>query len=191
MIRQIILASTSPRRKQLVELMSIKFKAVDPGYEEVTLPGVPHEKMVKLLALGKAQAAAKKYPNAIIVAADTMVSFNGKVIGKPKDKKEAAEMLRSFSGKPQTIISALAILDAKTKKVFCEAEKFKAVFKKLSSKDISNYIATGEGVDRAGAYAFQGIGFNLIARMEGDFTTAVGLPMGLLYNGLKKFGVKF
>jgi septum formation protein len=191
MKRQIILASTSPRRKQLLEILSIKFKAVDPGYEEIMQPNLNHEEQVKFLAFGKAKAAAKKFPNAIIIAADTMVSFSGKIMGKPENEKEAFKILKSFSGKTQYIISAVAILDSKTKEIFCRAEKMKVTLKKLSSKEILGYIATKEGRDRAGGYAFQGVGFNLIEKVEGDITVSVGMPMTLVYNGLKRFNVSF
>jgi septum formation protein len=152
---------------------------------------MPHKDLVKFLALGKAQAAAKKYPNAIIIAADTIVSFKGKAIGKPKSKIEAEKMLKSFSGKPHKIITAVAVLDARTKEVFLEADEIKIYFRKLLPREIKNYVATGEPMDRAGAYAFQGLGFNLIAKIQGDVTTAIGLPMQLLYNILQKLGVKF
>jgi septum formation protein len=191
MNRQVILASTSPRRKQLLELLRVKFKAVDPGYEEIMDQKMRHEDLVKFLALGKAQAAAKKYPNAVIIAADTVVSFNGKAIGKPKNKAVAEKMLKSLGAKSHYIISAVAVLDSKTKQVFVAADKIKIYFRKLSSADIKNYIATGEPMDRAGAYAFQGLGFNFVEKLEGDITTAVGMPMELVYNFLQKLGVKF
>jgi septum formation protein len=190
MQRQIILASTSPRRKQLLKLLNIAFKAVDSGYEEIVNLKLSHRDLVKCLAVGKAHSAAKKYPKAIIVAADTMVSFRGKIIGKPKNRQEAEKMLKSFSGKAQEVITGFAVLDAKTKQVIAGGDKIKIYFKKLSSRDISAYIKSGEPFDKAGGYNLQGLGFNLIEKIEGDFTCALGLPMTAVFNALEKLGVK-
>jgi len=190
MQRQIILATTSPRRLQLFKLLGIKFLAVDSGFEEVIDPKLSHEDLVKFLALGKARAAAKKYPKAVIVAADTMVSFRGKIIGKPKNKQEAEKMLKSFSGNAQDVITGVAVLDAQTKQVIVAVDKIKVYFKKLSAQNISAYIKTGEPFDKAGAYGPQGLGFNLIDRIEGDFTNILGLPMTIVFNALEKLGVK-
>src|SRR5579864_2345197 len=175
MQRQIILASASPRRKQLLSLLAIKYKAVDSGFVEKIHHGITPEKLVNQLALGKAKAAAKKYPKAIIIAADTVVVHNGKAMGKPKSREEAIGMLKSFSGKSHFIISGLAIVDGK--KTLAASEKVKVYFKKLSTHDIIDYIETREPMDRAGAYALQDLGFNLIAKIEGDLTAAIGLPM--------------
>jgi septum formation protein len=190
MNRQIILASTSPRRLELFKLLGIKFKAADSGYEEIVDPKLNHKDLVKFLAVGKAEAAAKKYPKAVVVAADTMVSFRGKIIGKPKNKAGAEKMLKSFSGKAQEVITGVAVLDAQTKQVVVAADKIKVYFKKLSERDISAYIKTREPFDKAGAYGPQGLGFNLIDRIEGDFTNILGLPMVIVFNALEKLGVK-
>ena len=188
MQKQIILASTSPRRKQLLSLLAISFKAVESGFQEKIHQRIPPQKLVKQLALGKAKAAAKKYRNAIIIGADTIVVHNGKAMGKPKSKAEAEKMLKSFSGKDQFIFSALAITDGK--KVFVALDKVKITFRKLSHPEIAAYINTGEPMDRAGSYALQDLGFNLVAALQGDLSTAMGMPMTLVYNGLKEFGVK-
>ena len=191
MIKQIILASTSPRRKHLLSLLGVKFIAVDSGYEEIIVQNIPHQTLVKKLALGKAESASAKYPNAIIIAADTIVSFQGKALGKPKTPAEAIKVLQSLSGKKHLVITGLAMVDAKSKKVYTTTDTVKIYFRKLTKKEILDYVNSGEPFDRAGAYAFQHQGFNLVERIEGDVTTAVGLPMQLVYNGLKNFGVKF
>jgi septum formation protein len=190
MKRQIILASTSPRRLELLRLLRIKFKAVDSGYEEVVNPRLNHYDLVKFLALGKARAAARKYPKDVIIAADTMVSFRGKIIGKPKNAKDAEKMLKSFSGKAQDVITGVAVLDAQTKQVVTATDKIRVYFKKLSASEISKYIKSGEPFDKAGAYGPQGLGFNLINKIEGDFTNILGLPMVIVFNALEKLGVK-
>lgn len=198
MQRQIILASISPRRKQLMELLKIKFKVVDSRYREVMSPHMRHGDLVKFLALGKAQAAAKKYMDsrlrgngkgAIIIAADSMVSFRGKIIGKPKTVTQARLMLKNFSGKAHYLITGAVVMDASTKQVLTAISKTKIFFKKLSEQDISDYVNSGEPFDKAGGYNLQAGGFNLLAKIEGDFTNALGLPMGFVFNALEKLGV--
>lgn len=189
MQRQIILASISPRRKQLMGLLGIKFKVVDSGYKEVMDPKFKPEDLVKFLALGKAHAAAKKYPRAIIIAADTVVSFGGKAIGKPKNKTDAEKMLKSFSGKAHYVITGVVVLDAKSRQIITGVEKIKIYFKKLSNQAISAYVKSGEPFDKAGGYNLQGPGFGLIEKIEGDFSNGLGLPMAFVFNALQKLGV--
>ncbi len=190
MKRQIILASTSPRRKQLLALLNIKFKAVDSGYEEILHKHLSHFDLVKFLALGKARAAAKKYPNALIIAADTVVSFQGRALGKPKNKKEARLMLSRLSGKSHYVISGAVVLDPKTKQIISGFDKVKVYFRKLSKADINSYLRSGEAIDKAGAYGFLGKGFNLVAKIEGDATTDLGMSMTFVFNALQKIGLK-
>lgn len=149
-----------------------------------------HGQLVKFLALGKAKAAATKYPKAIIIAADTIVSFQGKALGKPKSKEDAIKVLRSLSGKAHYVISGAVVLDASSKKIFTTHGKNKVYFRKLSQSDILNYINTGEAMDKAGAYGFIGGGFNLVKKIEGDLTTNLGLPLGFVVDSLLKLGVK-
>jgi septum formation protein len=190
MKRQIILASTSPRRLELFKLLNIEFKVVDSGYEEIVKNNLSHTELVKFLALGKAEAAAKKYPRALIVAADTMVSFRGEIIGKPKDKAEAIAMLKSFSGKVQILVTGVVVMDAASGKKVITVVTSKIYFKKLSERDILDYVRRANPYDKAGGYNLQGLGLNLIKKVEGDFTNNLGLPMGVVFNALQKLGVK-
>jgi len=171
-------------------LLGIEFKAADSGYEEIVDYNLSHRDLVVFLAFGKARSAAKKYPNAIIVSADTMVSFRGKVIGKPKNKAEAAAMLKSFSGKSQDVITGVAVLDAQSKQVVTAVDKFTVHFKKLSAKDIADYIKKGNPYDKAGGYNLQGPGLNIIRKLEGDFSCALGLPMTIVFNALEQLGLE-
>ncbi|MEK7161108.1 MAG: Maf family protein [Patescibacteria group bacterium] len=189
-MRQIILASVSPRRKEIFKSFGIKFKAIDSGYEEILQKHLTHEQQVVFLAVGKAKAAAKKFPKAIIVSADTMVLFGSKIIGKPKNIKDAEKMLRSFSGKTQIIMTGVAVLDAQTGQVLTHVEKSSLLFKKLTKADIAEYIKHGKPLDKAGGYNLQGYGFNLIQKIDGDFTNNLGLPMGVVYNFLQQLGIK-
>jgi septum formation protein len=191
MTKPIILASISPRRRGLFKLFDLNFKAVDSGYEEILHKHLSHSELVKFLALGKAKAAAKKYKNSVIVAADTIVSFNGKAIGKPKNRKDAFLTLKSFSGKSQDVFTGVAVMDAKTGKIFNEFCKSRVYFKKVSDKNINEYLDTGEAMDKAGSFGPLGKGLNLIERIEGDTTNVIGLPMEFVFKGLNKVGVKF
>ena len=190
MKRQIILASISPRRRELMKLLKIKFKAVDSGFDEVINPGLSHGAMVKRLALSKARAAAKKYPSAIIIAADTVVSFTAKIIGKPKDKTDAFKMLKSFKNKSQDVVTGVVVMDAAKKKVFSATVKNKIYFKDLSGSEILEYINSGESLDKAGGYGPLGKGMNLIKKIEGDYTTCLGLPLEFVFNSLRKLNVE-
>ena len=190
MRREIILASVSPRRRQLMKLLKIKFKAVDSGYEEVLRKHLSHPKLVKFLAAGKAKAAAKKYPRAIIIAADTLVSFKGRVLGKPKSKTQAFQMLKSLSNTAHLVHSGVAVLDARKNKIIMGHDATKVYFRKLSATDINAYIATGEPMDKAGGYGPLGKGINLIKKIEGDSTTQFGLPLIFVSNALMELGVK-
>lgn len=188
-MREIILASTSPRRKQLMRLLNIEFKVVDSGYEEIIHKHLSNEQLVKFLALGKARAAAKKYPKAIIIAADTMVVFGAKILGKPKNRAEAFSMLKSFSGNQQFVLTGVVVMDAASGKKFVSATKTKLYFKKLSNEAISSYVDSGEPFDKAGGYNLQGLGFNLIEKVEGSFTNCVGMPLEVVFNALERLGI--
>ena len=187
---KIILASTSPRRKQLHEMLEGNFKVVDSGYKEVIRPRLGVAGVVKFLALGKAKAAAKQHPNSIIIAADTVVELGGKILGKPHTAAKAKVMLKQLSGKAHYIFTGVAVINAANGQEFLGVDKVKVVFRKLSGEEINSYVATKEPLDRAGAYALQGIGFKLIKEINGDLTTAIGLPMSLVYNGLQQLGIK-
>lgn len=146
--------------------------------------------LVKFLALGKAKAAAKKYPNAFIISADTVVSFKGKAIGKPKNSAQAKQMLTSFSDSSHYVITGTVVMNAKTKKFLTTSEKIKITFKKLSPEIIKSYIESGEPFDKAGGYNLQGSGFNLIKEIKGDFSNGLGLSMSFVFNALNKLGAK-
>lgn len=150
--------------------------------------GLSHKKQVVFLAMGKAKTTAKKYPKAIIISADTMVLFKGKIIGKPKTETEAHKMLKDFSGKSQSILTGIVVLDAASKKMLIACVETKLLFKKLSDKDIFSYIKTDNPYDKAGGYNLQAGGLKLIKKIEGDFTNNLGLPMGFVFNALQELG---
>ena len=189
--RKIVLASTSPRRKKLLADTGLVFEAVAPKYEEdMTLPLAPHE-LAEHLARGKAESVAVAYPDAIIIASDTLIGFKEKVLGKPHTSEKACEMLRMLSGETNTIFTGLAMIDTKSGRTITKVIEARVQFRKLSDQEIGDYVATGEPLDKAGAFAIQGLGGALIENIEGDWSGAVGLPISQLLEILRNdFGIR-
>jgi septum formation protein len=185
-MKNIILASASPRRKKLLEEAGIKFKIIESELEEYLDPKLnPHE-LVRKLSLGKAKAVYVQNKDSIIIAADTVVAFENKILGKPKDKEDAREMLELLSGKTHSLITGLTIIDGEN--VITKSEETKIYMKKIKSVEINEYIETKEPYDKAGAYATQGWAKKFISKIEGDESSAIGLPVTLLLQELKKIG---
>ncbi len=189
-MRKIILASTSPRRKELFSKLGLPFKVVASNYEEDMTIKMPPVKLAKFLSFGKANAVIEGNKDSIIISADSFVALKNKLLGKPKSKTEAAQMLKSISDKWVDIITGLTVIDTLNNKIISETEVGRVKIAKLSSEEIKNYIASGEPMDKAGAFAIQGLGSVIIEKMEGDFQSMVGLPLFRLAKILKKFGVK-
>jgi|SRR3989344_343855 len=188
-MRQIVLASSSPRRYDILKRSGIPFIVEDGGYEEdLTLPLPPRE-LVEHLAAGKAQAVAARHPDALIIAADTIVVSNGEVFGKPLTEGEAREMLRKLSGVAHDVLTGFVVLDTKTGKKVGRTVETKVMFRTLSDEQIDSYVATGEPLGKAGGYAIQGAGARFVERIEGDMDNVVGLPLAVLLEELAKFGV--
>ena len=188
MTRQVlVLASTSPRRISLLKQLGVPFEAVDPGDAENSVSKIP-VKHVKDHALAKAQAVAGKYKGRIIIAADTIVVLDGAILEKPKDVEDAKKMLRTLCGRTHTVISAIALIE--DGRVDLRTEETKVTMKAFSEEEIEAYVATGEPMDKAGAYAAQGVGAFIIERVEGCFYNVVGLPLSLLYDMLRDAGVE-
>ncbi len=186
---KIILASGSPRRIELLKMLGCKFQIIPSQIEEKINPHLSPVQNAKRIARLKSLGVASKFSEGIIIAADTMVVLNKKILGKPKNKKEAREMLKNLSGKEHEVITGLAIINAKTKKIFQDAVITKVKFMELNDNLIRKYIASGETLDKAGAYAIQGKGSLMIESIKGDYFNVVGLPLNALNQLLKKFGV--
>ncbi len=186
----IILASASPRRKELLELIGLQFK-VDPGdyKEDMNLKLSPHE-LARALSLEKAKSVAGKYNNAIIIAADTFVIIRGQILGKPHTEEEAKRMLVLLDGATHSVITGFTILDTDTGKRISRSVETKVTFKKLTEKEINAYVKTKEPLDKAGAYALQGLGSILVKRIEGDYFNVIGLPLYPLAECLAEFGIQ-
>ncbi len=189
-MRQIILASTSPRRKKLLKQLGLAFTVVSSDIEEKLNPRLKPRGQVELLALQKAEAVAAKFEDAIIIGADTLVAYGDDVIGKPRDAQDAKRMLKKLSGRQHTIVTGFVLIDTQARRTIIKSMETKVWFKKLSPQEISKYIATEKPLDKAGAYALQDLGATFVEKIEGDFFGAVGLPLFLLARELKKLGVE-
>jgi septum formation protein len=188
-MKRIMLASASPRRKELLEQIGLQFEVDPSNYdEEITSASEPHE-TARRLSLGKARAAARKHRNAIIIAADTFVVFGDRILGKPHSNAEAREMLRALNGQAHSVITGFTILDTETGKVTSRSVETRVHMRKLTLREIDGYVRTKEPLDKAGGYAIQGLGAVLVERIEGDYSNVVGLPLSALAESLKEFGV--
>ncbi len=189
-MRKIILASLSPRRREILKKLRLPFTTEGSGHEEdLKLKLNPHD-LAKHLALRKAEAVAKRHKNAIIIGADTIVVLKGRVLGKPESAADARKMLGRLSGKAHTVITGFAIIDTKTGEKVSKACETRVHFRKLTAREIAEYVRTREPLDMAGSYAIQGMGGAFIKRIEGDYYTVVGLPLSILADELRKFGLQ-
>ncbi|MBI3626696.1 septum formation protein Maf [Candidatus Uhrbacteria bacterium] len=188
-MKQIILASTSQRRKDLLSRLRLDFKVIAGDYEEDMTLKLPPKELVQHLALGKAKSVAAKGKNALIISADTIVVLGNQVLGKPHKPEVARRMLKKISGQIVSIITAFAIIDTESGKKFADTAESKITIKKLSPTEIERYVNSGEPLDRAGAFAIQELGAVLIDKVEGDYLGAMGLPLRALADALKNFGV--
>jgi septum formation protein len=187
--RTLILASASPRRRELLEKIGLTFQVDPSDYPEDLNSNVSPEELVKSISLGKAQAVAPKYPDAIIIAADTVGVLNGKILGKPHSAEQARAMLQSMSGKSHQVITGLTVIDTINHKYITRVIESQVYFKKLSQSEIDSYVKTGEPLDKAGAYAIQGLGSIIVEKIVGDYYNVMGLPLNVLAESLKELGL--
>lgn len=186
MNRQLILASGSPRRKQLLEQIGLEFTVVPSAYEEdMTLPMDP-EILAKHLAHGKAAEVADKYSQAVVIGADSMVIFDGEVIGKPKSEDEAKEMLKRLSGKKNQVVTGLSVICRESGQELAAATITDVYLRAISGDEIEEYVASGEPLDKAGSYAVQDRGGVFVEKIVGDYSGIVGLPLAPLWHLLQE-----
>jgi septum formation protein len=188
--KKIILASSSPRRRELLALTGLPFIVESSNYEEILNSAVRPRRLARRLSLEKAKAVSKKYKDAIIVAADTFIVYGDHLLGKPHTEGEARRMLGLLNGKAHSVITGFSIIDTATGKRLSRSAETKVWFKKLTQKEIASYVRTGEPLDKAGGYAIQGLGAVLVERIEGDYFNVIGLPLSSLMDSLKKFGIR-
>ena len=185
----IILASQSPRRKELLERMGIRdFETISPNVDESVFHGLPPEELVRRLSAEKAAAVAGRAgEDAIVIAADTVVALEGAVLGKPADELDAFKMLSALSGVRHQVYTGVTVCRGGEKQTAHEVTD--VTFLELSEEEIEHYIATGEPMDKAGAYGIQGYGALLIQGISGDYYNVMGLPVCRLSGMLARFGV--
>jgi septum formation protein len=188
-VRTLVLASASPRRRELLEKIGLVFRVDAGAYEEEIRSGLTPRALARFLSAEKARAVAWKYRNAVIIAADTFIVLRKKIMGKPHTKKEAERMLRLLNGRAHSVISGFTILDTETNRKISRSVETKVFFRKLTRKEIHAYLESGEPLDKAGAYAIQGLGSAIVRKIEGDYFNVVGLPISSLVEDLKKFGI--
>ena len=188
-MKRIILASASPRRKELLEKIGLKFEVEPSNYAEDMHSKLRPDELAKSISLGKAKVVASKHKNAIVIAADTFIVFRGKIMGKPNTEAEARKMLMRLRGKSHSVITGFTILDTDRNKVLTKSVETIIHIKKLTSEEIDAYVRSKEPLDKAGAYAIQGLGSVIVERIEGDYFNVMGLPLSALAESLKEFEI--
>jgi septum formation protein len=187
--KRVILASSSPRRHELLQLIGIPHQVRPGEVDETHNVGEKPPEYAERLAQSKAQAVAKTDSDAIVIGADTIVVANGEIMGKPRDRDDAARMLSILQGRSHTVITAVAVsCDGRTES---DVEHVEVTFRALDSDEIAAYIETGEPMDKAGAYGIQGYGATIVRRIDGDYFAVMGLSLVLLVELLEKIGVSY
>ncbi len=189
-MKKIVLASASPRRKELLEKLGLKFEVEPSHSEEKIVPALKPRDLAVALSLEKARAVAVNHRNALVIAADTFGVLDGKVLGKPHTESEARKMLETISGKPHLVVTGFTIIDTLNDKTVSKSVETRVYIKKLTPEEIEAYVKSKEPLDKAGGYAIQGLGSIIVERIEGDFFNVIGLPLHALAESLKEFGVK-
>ncbi len=186
MSKKLILASASPRRRQLLEQIGLTFQVMPGEVDEDNLVGNDPLENVQILALRKAHDVAARMEDGIVIGADTQILADGEALGKPKDAADAVRMLSKLSGKTHQAITGVALVDAKTGLEETWVETTLVTFRKLSEDEISAYVETGEPMGKAGAYGIQGRAAAFVERIEGCYFNIVGLPLANLAQNLKR-----
>lgn len=188
-MKKIILASSSPRRKQLLEQLGLSFEIIPSDIEEVIEPQLSLREQAESLALQKAQAVAEKVAEGIVLGADTLVALGNEIIGKPQDEQDAKRILKKLRDRQHTVVTGFVLIDKETNRTIVKSVETKVWFRKFSSEEIDAYVARENLMDKSGAYAITGIAAVFIEKIEGDFYNVVGLPLFTLARELNKLGV--
>jgi septum formation protein len=178
---KLVLASTSPRRAEILVAVGWPFDAISPGVDETRLPGEPAEIYVKRLAQSKAGAVAAQTTSGLVLGADTVVVVDGEILGQPGVPQKAREMLLQLRGRWHEVITGVAIVQAGSERGLVDLEVTRVRFAEMSDSEIDWYSSTPEPLDKAGAYAIQGLAALFIEEVQGDYFNIVGLPIRLVY----------
>ena len=183
----IVLASGSPRRRELLETLGLEFSVVPAKGEEIAPAGAGPAETVEALSCAKAEEVAESFPKALVIAADTIVWADGRILGKPRDESDAKAMLHLLSDNTHEVYTGVTLIyDGKK---ISRSECTKVFFRKLSDREIERYVQTGEPMDKAGAYGIQGRAALMVKRLEGDYFNVMGLPLCRLGQMLEEIGV--
>ena len=188
-MKEVILASASPRRKELLEKIGLRFKVEPSNYEEDMHSELEPHEFARKISLEKAEAVAGKHRNAIVIAADTFIVFDGKILGKPHTENEARKMLEIINGTSHSVITGFSIIDTGKNKTLSKSVETRIYIRKLTLAEIDAYVKSKEPLDKAGAYAIQGLGALIVEKIEGDYFNVIGLPLSALAEALKEFGI--
>ncbi|MGI6265096.1 MAG: Maf family protein [Acutalibacteraceae bacterium] len=182
---RLILASASPRRKEICQRLGLDFEVIPADGEEAADPSLPPEQAVIAIARGKARQVFARYPDRPVLGADTVVTVDGRLLGKPQSRKEAAQMLRALQGRWHRVLTGVWLCRPGGGDGFAGVAEVK--FAPMTAEEIAGYIATGEPMDKAGGYAIQGIGMRYVEQIKGDFYTVMGLPGAALWQFLRQY----
>lgn len=185
---RVVLASTSPRRRELLALLGVSFEACAPVFDEHPRAGLSPREQAEYFALEKARSIADKMPGDLVLGSDTVIELDGRLLGKPRDLGEARIMLTAMAGRPHEVHTAVALCSRMRAVESVEVVTATVFFRPDVDGAIERYLATRESLGKAGAYSIQGAGGDLIERIEGDFTTVVGLPLAVVSRLLESVG---
>ena len=188
-VPRVILASQSPRRRELLTLIGITHDVRPMDIDESILDGEQPAPHAERLARGKAHALVHGEPSAVVIAADTIVVIDGDILGKPRDAADARAMLRRLSGRVHTVFTAIAV--ARGGRIESAVEEVEVEFRPVTDDEIARYVATGEPLDKAGAYGIQGYGATIVRRIHGDYFAVMGLSLVTLISLLERVGIHY
>jgi len=185
-VSEVVLASGSPRRRELLANLGVSFRVVVSGEAEDS-PETDPARLAGELAALKAAAVARLHPGAVVIAADTVVALGGELLGKPGDEAENRAFVRRLAGRTHQVYTGVTVISAGG--TWSGVERTDVTFRPLSDAEVAHYAATGEGLDKAGGYGIQGVGMALVERVGGDYSNVVGFPLGLVIRLLRGAGV--
>jgi nucleoside triphosphate pyrophosphatase len=188
---RVVLASASPRRHELLGMIGIAHEVDPADIDESVRAGESDTDYALRLATEKGVAVAARHPDALVIAADTVVVVDGRIFGKPVDGADACRMLRVLSGRTHVVHTAVAVVRDAGRRVESEVESTRVTFRELDDGEVAAYVATGEPMDKAGAYGIQGYGATIVERVEGDYFTVMGLALRQLVSLLERVGVPY
>jgi septum formation protein len=188
-MRKLVLASGSPRRRELLSGLGLPFEIIMSDVDESVDERMPPDEIVRTLAYRKASAVSKTIQDGVVIGSDTVVVLDDQILGKPVDTNDAISMLKRLQGRFHTVYTGVALIDASSGRHLVDHRSTLVHMRPLTDAEIHSYVQTGEPMDKAGSYAIQGIGSTIVDRIEGDYFTVVGLPMELLSSMLTSFDI--